>query len=239
MNLTVKGIARRLLSESTIGAIDYYRRPDRRMAWGGPFNGQAGRRAIFDAIVSTVAPALILETGTYLGTTTELMAETGIAIVSVEGNARNFGFARRRLRRFRNVELRLGDSRIEARRALDLHRSALEAGPLFAYLDAHWNENLPLVEELDIVFGRCPTAAVMVDDFSVPGDPGYGYDDYGPGKTFNQSYIAATVDTYRLAPLYPVLPSAEETGQRRGCVVLAREIDRTQPLLATGLLRRA
>ena len=96
MKLSVKKIARRLLSESAIGAIDYFRFPERRMAWGGPFNGQAGRRAIFDAIVSTVAPALILETGTHLGTTTELMAETGIAIVSVEGNARNFGFARMR-----------------------------------------------------------------------------------------------------------------------------------------------
>jgi hypothetical protein len=238
MKPTVKKIARRLVSESALCAIDYFRFPERRMAWGGPFNGQAGRRAIFNAIVSTVAPALILETGTYLGTTTELMAETGIATVSVEGNARNFGFARMRLRRFRNVELRLGDTRIEARRVLDLHRSALEARPLFAYLDAHWNEDLPLAEELDIVFGRCPTA-VVVDDFRVPDDPGYGYDDYGRGKALDQSYVAPAVAAHRLAVLYPVLRSAEETGQRRGCAVLANEADSVEPLLATGHLRLA
>jgi hypothetical protein len=239
MKPTVKKIARRLLSESALGAIDYFRFPGRRRAWGGPFNGQAGRRAIFDAIVSTVAPALIVETGTYLGTTTELMAETGIAIVSLEGNARNFGFARMRLRRFRNVELRFGDSRIEARRVLDLHRSALKGRPLFAYLDAHWNEDLPLAEELDVVFACCPNAVVMVDDFRVPDDPGYGYDDYGRGKALDQSYIAPAVAAYRLAVLNPVLRSAEETGQRRGCAILANEEDWVEPLLATGLLRRA
>jgi hypothetical protein len=239
MKPTVKKVARSLFSESTLGAIDYFRFPELRMAWGGPFNGQAGRRTIFDAIVSTVAPALILETGTHLGTTTELMAETGIAIVSVEGNARNFGFARMRLRRFRNVELRFGDSRIEARRALDLHRNALKEQPLFAYLDAHWNEDLPLAEELGEVFGRCPTAVVMVDDFRVPDDPGYGYDDYGPGKALDQSYVSPAVAAFRLAVLYPVLRSAEETGQRRGCAVLANEADWVEPLLATGRLRRA
>jgi hypothetical protein len=189
--------------------------------------------------VSTVAPALILETGTYLGTTTELMAKTGIAIVSVERDARNFGFARMRLRRFRNVEVRLGDSRVEARRALHFHRSALQSRPFFAYLDAHWNEDLPLAEELDIVFQHCPTAVVMVDDFRVPDDPGYGYDDYGRGKALDELYVRPAVAAHRLAVLYPVLRSTEETGQRRGCAVLARESDWAKPLLATGRLRCA
>src|SRR6516162_4458253 len=113
MKHKILGIAKKILGETRVGAVDYYRFPERRMTWGGPFNGQGGRRALFEVILSTVTPALILETGTFLGTTTELMAKTGIAVVSVEGNARNYGFACMRLRRFPNVELRLGDSRIE------------------------------------------------------------------------------------------------------------------------------
>jgi hypothetical protein len=144
-----------------------------------------------------------------------------------------------RLRRFRNVELRLGDSRIETRRALEIRQSALEGRSLLAYLDAHWNEDLPLVEELDYVFGRCPTAVVMVDDFRVPDDPGYGYDNYGPGKALDQSYVAPAIAAHGLAVLYPVLRSTEETGQRRGCAVLANEAVWVELLLATGLLRRA
>lgn len=237
MNLVFKEIARKLLGETILGAIDYYRFPERRTDWGGPFNGQAGRRAIFDAIMSTVAPALILETGTYLGTTTELLAETGIPIVSVEANARNFGFAYRRICRFRNVELRLGDSRVEARRALDLHRGVLSSRPLFAYLDAHWNKDLPLAEELDIVFAHCRNAVAMVDDFRVPHDPGYGYDDFGPGLALDQSYIAPPAEAHRLTAFYPTLPSSKETGMRRGCVVLAKQSCWGEALVATGLLR--
>jgi hypothetical protein len=80
---------------------------------------------------------------------------------------------------------------------------------------------------------------VMVDDFRVPDDPGYGYDDFGSGKALDQSYIAPTVEAHRLGVLYPALRSVEETGLRRGCAVLANEADWVGPLLATGLLRRA
>jgi predicted O-methyltransferase YrrM len=189
--------------------------------------------------MSVVDPGLILETGTYLGTTTELLAEFGLPIVTVESSTRNYAFARARLRRFRNVQLRLGDSRTEMLRALDRHSTTPKGRPVFAYLDAHWNVDLPLAEELEVVFAHCPNAVVMVDDFRVPDDPGYGYDNFGSGKAIDQSYIAPAVGTYGLAVLYPVLPSAQETGQRRGCAVLANEADWAHRLLATGLLRRA
>jgi hypothetical protein len=227
------------LPDELKGRIDFYTFRKRQLIWGGPFKGQTGRLAVFAALRPIVNPGFILETGTCYGTTTELLAESGLPVVTIESNARNYAFARARLRRFANVQLWLGDSRIGALRALDLHRTTLGARPLFAYLDAHWNEDLPLAEELDVVFTRCPNPVVMVDDFRVPDDPGYGYDDFGPGKALDQSYIAPAVETHRLGVFYPMLPSAKETGQRRGCVVLAREADWAEPLLATGLLRRA
>jgi hypothetical protein len=49
----------------------------------------------------------------------------------------------------------------------------LRDSPLFFYLDAHWNEDLPLAEEIDLIFSRSPCAVVMIDDFEVPGDPGF------------------------------------------------------------------
>src|SRR5947208_17186768 len=111
------------IPEEIKGLVDFYRFPKRCLCWGGPFNGQAGRLAIFESLMAAITPGLILETGTYLGTTTELMAQTGLPLVTVEGNARNYGFARARLRRFRNVQIRFGDSRREARAVIDRHRS--------------------------------------------------------------------------------------------------------------------
>ena len=63
-------------------------------------------------------------------------------------------------------------------------------GTLLYYLDAHWQENLPLQEEIKLILAYGQPAAIMIDDFAVPGDPDYGYDDYGPGKTLSLSLLA-------------------------------------------------
>ena len=107
------------------------------------------------------------------------------------------------------------------------------------YLDAHWNADLPLVEEVDLIFGACPSAAVMIDDFEVPGDAGYGFDSYGPGLTLNASYVAAAVRERGLATFYPSTPSAAETGMSRGCAVLCKNAVLAETLRAIPLLRRA
>lgn len=206
--------------------------------WGGPFNGQAGRREIFNAIAHLQKPTLIVETGTYRGTTTEALAEVGVPVVSIEGQRRNYGFARARLRRWQNVSVRLGDSREGMRDLFHQLGSITKPGGLFAYLDAHWNEDLPLRDELAIAFNWDPDAIVMIDDFHVPDDAGYGYDGYGPDAILNADYIEPTLRAYGLVSLYPRLPSGEEGGARRGCVVLASDRRWKSALLSTGLLRQ-
>ena len=62
----------------------------------------------------------------------------------------------------------------------------------------------------------------MVDDFQVPFDAGYGYDDYGSGRVLTADYIEPIVAAHGLRVLYPSTPSVHETGERRGCVVLAK-----------------
>jgi len=94
------------------------------------------------------------------------LAGANLPVVTIENDRRNYGFARARLRNFENVELRLGDSRFRLN----------ELPHLFAYLDAHWDADLPLAEELEIVLGWGSDAIVMIDDFQVPDDPGYGHD---------------------------------------------------------------
>ena len=72
---------------------------------------------------------------------------------------------------------------------------------VFFYLDAHWNDDLPLADEIDIIFSRCPWAVVMIDDFEVPSDPGYQFDDYGPGKALVLGYIRPAVLAHELRAL--------------------------------------
>jgi hypothetical protein len=236
----MKGIIRRLLGDTVIGMISYLSFPSRGAAWGGAFNGQIARQALFRDIIDSCQPCAIVETGTYLGTTTEFLADTGLPVYSIESDRRNYGFARARLWGRRNVSLFRGDSRKTLHKLIDgpLHVFA-SSNSLFFYLDAHWNDDLPLAGELELVFSRCSAAVVMIDDFQVSFDAGYAYDDYGAGKALIPQYIAPFVSSYGLRAFYPSTPSATESGLRRGCIVLANHSALVLGLSSLPLLRNS
>jgi len=60
----------------------------------------------------------------------------------------------------------------------------------------------------------------MIDDFELPNDPGYGFDDYGPGKRLSLRDFELHRDS-RIACYIPARPSTQESGRRRGAIVLA------------------
>lgn len=213
-----------LLGGERTGALYYRLAPRDGFAWGGPMNGQGARCRMVAQIIANDAPCAIVETGSYLGTTTEWFASFQVPVFSSESNGVNHGFASARLARFRHVSIRRGDSR-DFLRALDWAALNAQERPVLFYLDAHWHEDLPLAEELEIVFERCAKPIVVIDDFQVPGDEGYVFDDAGPGKALTWEYVAPVVRRHGAAAAYPATPSAEETGARRGCIVLTRAAD--------------
>jgi hypothetical protein len=243
--MTLKGGLRILLGDTACGMIyyccgiiEYHLFPGRRLTWGGPFNGQEYRQKLFVSLIEAFKPAAIIETGTYRGTTTEFMADFGIPIYSVEGDPQCCAFARARLWRKRHVLIHRGDSR-EALRLF--FNGPLQKGgsqTVLVYLDAHGEGDLPLADELRVVFDSCRSAVVMVDDFQVPDDLDYSYDDYGPGNALTPEYIAGIVAACSLAMFVPSVRGVSETGYRRGCVVLARSDVHGDKLASLGLLRR-
>jgi hypothetical protein len=177
------------------------------------FNGQERRAEIFGDVIEALGPEATVETGTWLGDTTGYMAEvSGLPVYSCESEPRFHAIAQMRLADVEGVHLSLSDSRAF------LHEMAdrLAGQSVFFYLDAHWYDDLPLWDELDIITTRWEKFAVMVDDFQVPGDPGYGFDDYGEGKVLSQDRLPAALVAH-----VPSAPSHTETGKRRGSVVLA------------------
>jgi hypothetical protein len=189
-----------------------------------PMNGQAARQDIVRQLHQALTVDRVLETGTYRGGTTEFLADTfNVPVRSVEASPRYFAYASNRLRADVRIRLSQGDSRTflreQAERVARRKESGAAPETVFFYLDAHWENDLPLAEELAIIAGAWERAVVMVDDFEVPGDSGYGFDDYGPGKALTESYLPPVVSDW--ATFYPATPSASETGARRGCVVLA------------------
>jgi len=186
----------------------------------GPFNGQKRRVEAVAGMFGAVPFATIIETGTYRALTTmHLRSVSKAPIATVEVNKRYFDYSKRRLRKFDGVHQFLGHSPEVLRK---LRRDAAWKGqPCFFYLDAHWLDDLPLVDELHEVRQGWSDFAALIDDFRVDGDEGYQYDDYGAGKTLELSLLAVVPELADLTVFWPAAISTKETGARRGWVVVA------------------
>jgi len=217
-----KQAAKRLFGPTIVGTIQWYTNAPMRDGICGIFNGQHVRLKIFEGIRRQIRLTAIIETGSFRGTTTSYLAATGVPTYTVEYDLNNFAYTRARFRfDRRKVKVTQGDSR-DFLRALAIDASVPKNG-VFFYLDAHWNEDLPLREELQIILSSWRHSVVMIDDFEVPGTT-YGFDDYGPGKRLDSSILEGLAPG-TLQEFYPVAAPEEETGRKRGCVVLTWDSD--------------
>jgi len=201
-------------------------------SWGGPMNGQEGRRALIRQIASFMDLAAVVETGTFRGTTTDFLWHvTDAPVFTVEIQPRFHHFAQRRFSGNPAICVDIGDSVAFLRRLAN--DPAVPKQRVLFYFDAHWGRELPLQQELALVQDHWTDSIVVVDDFEVPGDPGYGFDDFGPGLALRPEYLA-TSDLTGCSVLYPTLPSDQETGARRGCCVITTTA-RAEQLLRGGV----
>lgn len=200
-----------------LACADYWLRPGLKAQYGGPLNDQHARARLCEQLASLGGVRAVVETGTYRGTTTLFLARLfGTAVYSVEIDPRFHYYAWLRTRGVASVKLALGDSR-QFLRGLALDPDVPKQD-VFFYLDAHRPGNIPLREEVDLICRTWDQSLVMIDDFAVPGDPGYGFLDYGPGLRYATELLPPVTQNYR--QFYPATSSCEENGYRRGCILL-------------------
>jgi hypothetical protein len=187
----------------------------------GPFpsalNGQRFRQSLFRSLIRATRPEAIFESGTFYGASTQFFWNvSGQPVYTVEKN-RGFAYcAQRRFRRIPEVRVLRDDSRAALKR---LRNTAdFPSARVLFYLDAHWEEDLPLREEVALITREWTDSVVVIDDFKVPDDSGYAYDTYGD-RELSVDYLGEeAIGSYEV--FWPRCPSSEETGARRGCAVL-------------------
>ena len=133
----IKKVGKAILSDEILGRLDYYRFPRFAGSFGGPLNAQVKREAIVLELLEAFPFDLVVETGTFRGDTTEFLASrSSVPVLTVEYDARTYGYSRERLRRYPSVTTTKSDSRTFL---LKLAESGqfLARVPL-VYLDAHW-----------------------------------------------------------------------------------------------------
>lgn len=231
----VRGLLAKSPLADALGHLEYLTGNQRKFyPWGGAMNGQTARQEYVRSMVETLGIRQIVETGTYRGTTTEWLASFGVPVITIEMSRRFHAFAAMRLKRFGNVTLVRGESSSFFERRLPaLLDTAL---PTLFYLDAHWGDYLPLAKELNLAFARFSLAYAVIDDFEVPYDAGYAFDDFGKAGAISVTYLEREVE----GPLFVFLPtvhSSQETGQRRGSAVVARNPECANELFKIGGIR--
>jgi hypothetical protein len=186
-----------------------------------PFNGQARRLFCFSVISFLFKPTIGIETGTYYGTSTYLFR--GIPTLrktySIESNSAFFKVSLARLERQvtdGNLTLINGDSKLEI--ANILAGLDPETDRVIAYLDAHWEGDIPTTKEVMALLDWRGNWVAIIDDFEIPGPEGfgYGYDSYN-GKTVSTKIFNDLKD---FSILIPADGALMETGARRGTAYL-------------------
>jgi predicted O-methyltransferase YrrM len=187
--------------------------------WGGPFNGQTERIRLVEDLLARAKPAVVLETGSFRGLSTAWLAtHFSGPVLSCEIEPLYSAQAKHNTEQYPNVVIYTQDSRAFLKERLhDIDPDAC----VFIYIDAHWENSLPLHEELAIIFASHSNPLVMIDDFRVPFDDAYGWDDYGPGLALDISLLRDVVPP-GVKVYFPNTPAAQESGAKRGCCVLMK-----------------
>lgn len=146
----------------------------------------------------------VVETGTFLGGTTVLFSLLFENVITIEINDNYFQNAKEKLKSYSNVYCLQGSSE----KVFHAILPNLKDRPILFYLDAHWKENWPLLEELkEISKTHKDNCIVVIDDFKVPNRNDIVYDVYDGIKECSLEYIKHELDqvfsSYQIHYLIP------------------------------------
>lgn len=131
---------------------------------------------------------IFVETGTNRGWTSGWMASQGFEVYTCETNAERFERARAVYGHLPTWHAYHESSRQRVPLLVD---SIFE--PALWYLDAHWEGEWPILDELRAI-GRCESGVIVIHDFKVPGKS-TGFDSYG-GQALDWDYISPVLEKH-------------------------------------------
>lgn len=141
----------------------------------------------------------IIETGTFRGTTTAFLSETfpSLPIYTVEVDFKQFLEAEANLKPYSNVKVFCGSSE----KVLDTLLPTLQEKRILFYLDAHWEEYWPLLDEMETISKNCKdNCCIVIDDFKVP-YRNFQHDGY-KNQSLDLNYIEGKMNKVYKTPYY-------------------------------------
>jgi predicted O-methyltransferase YrrM len=152
-----------------------------------------------------------VETGTCLGYTAEFLAKNYDHVHTIEVNEKYADIAyENRLKYYNNVSRYIGSS-------VDVLPDILKNcdDNTFFFLDAHWNDYCPLLDELKHIASAKIKPVIAIHDFFVPDRPEYGYDSIN-GHPFDHEFIKKGLELIYGEGGYIISYNREAVGAKRG-----------------------
>lgn len=132
-----------------------------------------------------------LETGTYHGGTSKIISNYFDKIITIENDKSNYEIAKLNLNDTKNCDLYIGNSPEIMDKVIDVGDDSI-----FFFLDAHWEEYWPLIDELKVIKNKNLKPVIAIHDFYVPGIDGnakFGFDSYY-NQPLNFDYIKNSIE---------------------------------------------
>lgn len=158
----------------------------------------------------------IIETGTYLGHTTKHLSKMCKKVDTIEVVKDNYDNAMTHLSKLKKVTQHLGSSE----KVLENILPESDEG-LFIFLDAHWNEYNPLLDELKVIANKGLKPIIAIHDFKVPNRPELGFDVYNRlGIVYEWNWIYKSIEAIYGVGGYEIEYNSEATGAKRGVIFI-------------------
>jgi hypothetical protein len=186
---------------------------------GGPFGFDIAVALIAHEIITGFGCDAIAETGCFTGDTTAYLARRypDLPVFTCDTDTECAAFTARRLAGCPNVTVSCEDSPVMLARVCSGHRRT------FAFLDAHWYRDWPLLAELETLGG----AVALIHDFDI-GHQRFSSDSYG-GLSCGPDLLARMPQPpsryFTLNPDAPLPVPCLQTGRRAGAAVIATGLD--------------
>lgn len=135
----------------------------------------------FQKLIGEFQIRKIIETGTYYGWSAIKLAEFGLPVKTIELSKENYNIAKKNMDGIANIEILFGSSPDILSKIIEEKEEGL-----LLFLDAHWEEYLPLRDELKVCIEKRIKPVIIIHDFYVDGK--FGYDSYD-GHKLDYQYI--------------------------------------------------
>lgn len=185
------------------------------------FENDSIARDRFEELIKEKGVELLIETGTYLGSTTKHFSKWCEEVFTIEVKKEHYDQAKRNLKGIENVHLCFGSSE----KVIDTLFSDLNISSkvIAFFLDAHWESYNPLLDELKAIHKHgIKPEFIAIHDFKVPGHPELGFDSY-KGQDYDWEWIRESVEKIYGVTGFTVEYNSEATGAMRGIIYIIKK----------------